>query len=87
MRVEVKAFATLRAFLPPGSRQSSPLDVPAGSTVRDAARALGIADEVALIALLNGREADPGDPLQEGDVVTLFPPLSGGRAAGRLRGG
>ena len=78
VRVEVRAFATLRVFLPPGDRHGSPVDVPEGSTIRDVARALGIADETALVALLNGREADPEQPVTGGDVVTLFPPLAGG---------
>ena len=77
MRVEVRAFATLRAFLPPGSRHATVLAVPEGSTIRDVARALGIADEMALVALLNGREAEPGQPVTSDDVVTLFPPLVG----------
>jgi len=78
VRVEVRAFATLRAFLPPGSRHASVLEVPEGSTIRDVARSLGIADEMALVALLNGREVEPGQPVKGDDIITLFPPLAGG---------
>jgi molybdopterin converting factor small subunit len=78
VRVEVRAFATLRVFLPPGSRGAAVVDVPEGSAIRDVARSFGIPDGTALVALLNGREAEPGQPLREGDVVTLFPPLAGG---------
>ena len=78
MRVEVRAFATLRAFLPPGNPSAAVVDVPEGSAVGDVARALGIADGTALVALLNGREAEPTEPLREGDILTLFPPLAGG---------
>lgn len=78
MRVEVRAFATLRSFLPPETRHTAMLNVPDGSTIRDVTRSLGIPDEMALVALLNGRETEPGQGLKTGDVVTLFPPLAGG---------
>ena len=47
VRVEVRAFATLRTFLPLGSRSAAVVDVPEGSAIRDVAHALGIADETA----------------------------------------
>ena len=78
MKVEVRAFATLRSFLPPEVRHTAMLNVPDGSTIRDVTRSLGIPDEMALVALLNGRETEPGQRLKTGDVVTLFPPLAGG---------
>lgn len=80
MRVEVRAFATLTSFLPPGTRHTAILDVPDESTIRDVTRSLGIPDEMALVALLNGRETEPGQLLKPDDVVTLFPPLAGGCA-------
>jgi molybdopterin synthase sulfur carrier subunit len=86
VRVEVRAFATLRPFLPRGNRQAALLDLPDGSTIRDLVRALGVPDAMTVIALLNGREAKPDQPLRGNDVVTLFPPLAGGRrASGTLR--
>ncbi len=78
MKVEVRAFATLRSFLPPATRHTAMLNVPDGSTIRDVTRSLGIPDEMALVALLNGRETEPGQRLKTDDVVTLFPPLAGG---------
>jgi molybdopterin converting factor small subunit len=79
VRVEVRAFATIRSFLPSGARHTATLDVPDASTIADLTGALGIPRSMAVIALLNGREAEPGQTLSEHDVVTLFPPLAGGR--------
>lgn len=80
MRVELRLFATLRSFLPPDSRDGVVfLDVPDGSTVRDVVNRLGIPPDLERVALVNGLDGTPDTPLAAGDVVTLFPPLSGGR--------
>jgi molybdopterin converting factor small subunit len=78
--VEVRLFAMLAGFYPP--RRTSPdsalLDVPDGCTVADVASALGIPATLTWVALVNGHEARPDHRLAPRDVVTLFPPLSGG---------
>lgn len=80
MRVGVRLFATLAAFLPPDSRAGAVvLDVPEGSTARDVIRRLGIPADVERVLLVNGQTADPARPLAVDDVITLFPPLMGGR--------
>lgn len=56
------------------------LDLPEGSTVDDVTRRLGIPGDLARVALVNGRDAAPGARLTAGDVLTIFPPLAGGRA-------
>ena len=78
MRVEVRAFATLRPFLPQGTRHAAVFDLPDGSTIRDMMCFLGVPTEMTVLALLNGQEAEPNHALHGGDVVTLFPPLAGG---------
>jgi sulfur carrier protein ThiS len=79
VRVEVRAFATLAAFLPPGRRGTPTfLELPEGGTVDDLATALGIPRGMSVIALVNGLDAAADRPLQPGDIVTLFPPLVGG---------
>jgi molybdopterin synthase sulfur carrier subunit len=77
--VDVHLFATLARFLPPGNDGSTTLEVPDEATVDDVARALGIPEGMSRVALINGREAAPDDALSPGDVLTLFPPLAGGR--------
>lgn len=80
MRVEVQLFATLARFLPPGSREGAAmLDLADGSTARDLITGLGIPPGLDQVLLVNGREADPDQRLAPGDVVTIFPPLAGGR--------
>lgn len=79
MNVEVRAFATLAAFLPPDSQHGSTLiDLPCGSTLADVAPSLGIPAELQVVALVNGQDVEPSYSLAPGDVVTLFPPLAGG---------
>jgi molybdopterin converting factor small subunit len=79
VRVEVRLFATLAGFLPADSREgAATLDVPAGSTVRDVIQRLGVPVDLERVSLVNGTDAGPERTLQAGDVVTVFPPLSGG---------
>jgi sulfur carrier protein ThiS len=79
VRVEVRAFATLAAFVPSRSRDGAAfLDLPDDGTVRDLVRALGVPDEMAVVALVNGAVAEIDRPLESEDIVTLFPPLVGG---------
>jgi molybdopterin converting factor small subunit len=79
VKVEVRLFATLAAFLPPGSRDDALLiEVPEGSTVRDVSRVLGMPPDLARVSLVNGHDRDLDRPLSDQDVVSLFPPLAGG---------
>jgi molybdopterin synthase sulfur carrier subunit len=80
VRVEVRLFATLSSFLPPASREGvALLDVPSDSTVRDVLQQLGLPGDLERVVLVNGTDATPERPLHAGDVVTVFPPLAGGR--------
>lgn len=79
MRVEVKVFASLRRYLPGVSLgEGKEVELPAASSGRDLLALLGIPEGEAAIFLVNGRRADPAVPLQEGDRVSVFPPLGGG---------
>jgi molybdopterin converting factor small subunit len=80
VKIEVRLFATLARFLPPGdvAAGSATLELPAGSTVRSLVARLGIPDEVAGIVLVNGRDAAMDRVLARDDVVDMFPPLMGG---------
>jgi molybdopterin converting factor small subunit len=79
VRVEVRLFATLAAYLPPMGREGAvSLDVPPGSTVHDVIERLGIPADLERVALVNGGDAAAEQPLSPGDVVTVFPPLAGG---------
>ena len=83
MRVEVRLFATLARYLPDDNDAGVTfVDVAEGSTVAEAARALGIPADLSRIVLVNDRDAADDRRLAAGDVVTLFPPLAGGAGAG-----
>ena len=79
MRIEVRLFANLAAFLPPHGRDGvAELEIPDGSTISDVTRRLGIPPDLARVVLVNGRDADNDARLTPEDVVTIFPPLAGG---------
>ncbi len=79
MKVEVRLFATLRPYLPPGAHGDAiTLDMPAGATVRDVVELLKIPSEVDCLTVVNGHDATPEVILAPGDQVTMFPPLAGG---------
>ncbi len=78
MRVKVKLFGPLREKLPPEKRQIPiEVEVPEGATVQDVANLLGIGN-VGAVILVNDQESHRGKQLNEGDVVSFFPPLAGG---------
>lgn len=80
MNIEVRLFATLAVYLPDESDgRSATLGVADGSTVADVVRLLGIPDDRSFIAMIDGRDAALERPLGDGDVLSLFPPLAGGR--------
>lgn len=80
MRVAVHLTATLRAYLPPGIRGDHVvLDVPDGTTVDQVAHSLHIPPDLERLTVVNGRDAAPDQALADGDVLSLFPPLAGGR--------
>jgi molybdopterin converting factor small subunit len=80
LKVEVCLTATLAVYLPPGTRgDSAVLDVPPGATVADVLRRLKIPPDLDALTVINGRDASPEQALAEGDILSVFPPLAGGR--------
>ena len=64
MRVEVRLFATLAAFLPPQGRDGvAVLEIPDGATILDVTRRLGIPTDFARVVLVNGRDVGAEVPL------------------------
>jgi len=79
MKVEVKLFANFREYLPPGSdKYSCSLDLEEGTTVGGVLEKLKIPESIPMITLVNGIHRKPEDPLQPGDVLSVFPPVAGG---------
>ncbi len=80
MRVEVRAFATLRRDympdLPVG--EARVLDVEPGTTLADVMRTLGLPAEEVKVIMRNHRQAELADLVQEGDRVAFLPAVAGG---------
>ena len=78
MRIQIKLLATYRQYLPPGSTGSSyEMEVPADTRVEALLPQLPTPSDGSVV-LVNGRGPQPGQTLQEGDVVCLFPAIAGG---------
>jgi molybdopterin converting factor small subunit len=79
VKVEVRLFATLGAFLPEGTEgDGMVLTVPEGSTLGEIVRGFRIPPGLAFMTVVNGHETDPERVLVDGDSIAMFPPLAGG---------
>lgn len=88
MTIEVRLFANLARYLPPGVRGDAvTLELPEGAPMAAVLTGLGIPDDVPRLLFVNGRDATPADRLRPGDVVTILPPLVGGGPATWERAG
>jgi molybdopterin converting factor small subunit len=82
MQVRVRLFATLRKYLPAGHPSDAlQLTLPDGATAGDVVARLGIPAEHAKMIVSNNEQLDVTSPLCDGQEVSLFPPLAGGREA------
>ncbi len=79
--VSVTLFATLKKYLPAGHSASVSLTLPAGSVVQDAVEALRIPREQAGLLVTGSIYIEPQTPLADGQELSIFPPLAGGRDA------
>ncbi len=79
MEIEVKLFATLRDYLPPGSsRFSCKMGIDGKTRVEDILSKLKIPEEMPKIILVNGIHGKKDQILKEGDILSVFPPVAGG---------
>jgi molybdopterin converting factor small subunit len=79
--VEVRLFATLARYLPPGSKSGrAVVELSDGAAIADLTRRLGIPATLECVLLLNGANVGTGALLHDGAVVDIFPPLAGGRS-------
>jgi molybdopterin converting factor small subunit len=78
LTIEVRLFANLARYLPPGRGGTTRLDLPEGATVAAVCRHLAIPGDLPGLFLVNGLEASTDRRLRSGDVLTIIPPLSGG---------
>ncbi len=74
MRIKIKLFASLRQ----GRFDIADRDFPDGSAIRDVLKEISVPEKEAHIIFINGRHADPGSVLKEGDTLSVFPLIGGG---------
>jgi sulfur-carrier protein len=77
MKVKVELQAYLEQYSPNGNDLFD-YEVPEGASVHDLVVKLGMPAELASIIIVGNTNADPSHALNEGDRVTLIPPLAGG---------
>ena len=83
MIIKVKLFAMLRDKLPPESNgEDMDLEVQEGVTAREIIDRLDIPHQLAHLVMIDGYHLLPdeitGRPLQEGEILAIFPPVAGG---------
>ena len=77
--IHVKLIANYREHLPPGAKNGViDLDLPDGTTVREALSHFPIPLDDSSVIVLNGRTVDLDTPLTQGDVVSAFSAIAGG---------
>lgn len=74
MNIEVKLFAYFREER--GTMQK--IQINEGSTVKNVLYVLDIKEDEVSLLFVNGRSTSLDQVLNEGDVVSLFPPVGGG---------
>ncbi|MDO8753857.1 MAG: MoaD/ThiS family protein [Anaerolineales bacterium] len=79
MMIYVKLIANYRDQLPPEAKNGVvELDVPDGTTVREAISRFDIPLDDTSVIVLNGLTVDMNTPLKESDMVTAFSAIAGG---------
>ena len=79
MMIHVKLNATYRDQLPPESKNGMiEIEVPDGTSVRDAVARFGIPLDDSSVIVLNGLTVPLDTPVSEGDTVTAFSAIAGG---------
>lgn len=70
-KIEVRLFATLRE----GRSRRSYIDA---KDIREILDILNIKEEEIAMLLLNGRDATLDTQINDGDILSIFPPVGGG---------
>lgn len=79
MMIHVKLIANYREHLPPEAQNGVvDLDLPDGTTVREALSRFPIPLDDSSVIVLNGLTVDLDTPLTQGDIVSAFSAIAGG---------
>ena len=79
MEIEIRLFANLAQLLPPGSKNKrAKITVKDGITVDDLLKELKIPSNTTNVIMVNGIHQNKATKLNEGDVMSVIPPVTGG---------
>ena len=79
MKVEVRLFANLAKLLPPGSQNKrATITIKKGATIEQLMEKMNIPPKITNVVMVNGVHKKRETELEEGDVVSMFPPIAGG---------
>jgi molybdopterin converting factor small subunit len=79
VKVWIKLLSTYREYLPAEAEGSAySLEVTAGTRVEALQARLPVPADEGQVVLINGRTPLPGQVLEEGDTVAIFPAMAGG---------
>jgi molybdopterin converting factor small subunit len=83
MKITFKLFATLTDYLPADRKYNAvELEVGASTTIDELITRFGLPEKLVHLVLLNGVYVAPAErparPLQDGDVLAIWPPVAGG---------
>lgn len=79
MKIKLKLFATFREFLPEkNDGHSSELELDPGTRVENVIDTLHLPKDIPKIILINGIQKTSEEILQDGDTLSIFPPIAGG---------
>ena len=84
MKVEVRLFAYFDRYLPLGAEgKRAILDLPESAKAETVVKQLGIpedeGDYMPYVLLVNGVQTRSHVRLNDGDIISIFPPLAGGK--------
>lgn len=79
MKIELRLYASLAAFMPEQTRgHALTIEVSDGTSIQDLLQQLKVPKKQIKVIFLNGIHANGGDILKEGDRVGIFPAVAGG---------
>jgi len=79
MKIKLKLFATFREYLPEGNDgHSCMLEVCENTTVDSVLLQMKLPQDIPKIILINGLQKTAAEVLNEGDTLSVFPPIAGG---------
>jgi hypothetical protein len=78
--IEAKIFSSLRHHLPKSEHRldGDKWEVMEGANAGEVLKMLNLPDEEVKTVLINGRKAEKGSILRDGDVFHVFPLIAGG---------